>query len=235
MSIVDWLLRRGRSLTPPQRDRLARWRALPEADLRRPRAQLRFVAVDVESTGLDVYSDRLLAIGATTIEGSRIMLGRSFRRVLRQERPSDHANILVHGIGGSAQTAGDEPVEVLLDFLDFIGKDPLLGFHAPFDAIMLHKALRHHLGQSFRRTWIDLAHLAPALQPETAGKLKGMDDWLTAHGIANYSRHDALADALATAQLFLALDPHAGRSGLATAADLLEAARSQAWLAQQRR
>jgi DNA polymerase-3 subunit epsilon len=235
VNIFDWLLRRGRSLTPPQRERLAHWRALPEPGLRRQREQQRYVVVDVESTGLDVLSDQLLAIGAVTIEASHIVLGQSFRRVLRQDRPSEHANILVHGIGGAAQTAGDDPVEVLLDFLDFIGKDPLVGFHAQFDEIMLHKASRRHLGQGFRRSWIDLAYLAPALHAEAAGKSKGLDDWLSERGIVNYSRHDALADALATAQLFLALDRRAESAGMATAADLLEAARSQAWLAQQRR
>jgi len=235
VKIVDWLLGRGRLLTPPQRDRLARWRALPEPDLHQSRDRQRYVVVDVESTGLDVHRDRLLAIGAVTIEASRIVLGRSFRRVLRQDRASDHANILVHGIGGSAQTAGDDPATVLLDFLDFIGKDPLVGFHAAFDEIMLHKASRRHLGQGFRRTWIDIALLAPALREVAAGKTKGFDDWLSDHGILNYSRHDALADALATAQLFLALGRRADAAGLASAAELLESARSQAWLAQQRR
>jgi len=235
MNVVDWLLRRGRSLAPQQRDRLAQWRALPEQDLRLPLAQQRCVVVDVESTGLDVLTDRLLAIGAVTIEQARVVLDHSFQRVLRQPRASDQGNILVHGIGGSAQTGGDDPAEVLLDFLEFIGKAPLVGFHAQFDEIMIRKATRACLAEGFRRTWIDLAYLAPALQPANQGKAKGLDDWLAHYGIVNYSRHDALADALATAQLFQVLSAQAASSQMTSAAALLEAAQSQAWLVRQPR
>jgi DNA polymerase-3 subunit epsilon len=49
--------------------------------------------------------------------------------------------------------------------------------------------------------WVDLAWLAPALLPERALSCKGLDAWLKAFGIANFKRHDALADAFATAQL----------------------------------
>ena len=236
MSLLDWLLRRGRSLKPAQRDRLAQWRALGEPALDQPLERQRLVVVDVESTGLDVLADRLLAIGAVTVEASRVVLDRSFYRVLRQERPSEHSNILVHGIGGSAQTGGDDPVDVLLDFLDFIGKAPLVGFHTQFDEIMIRRAARRYLGEAFRRTWIDMAYLAPALRPASRSEpARGLDDWLADYGIVNYKRHDALADALATAQLFQVLGRQAATNGRASAAEVLETARSQQWLARQPR
>lgn len=235
MNIVDWLLRRGRSLAPDHRARLAAWSELPEPDLGSAHAGQRFVVVDVESTGLDVFNDRLIAIGAVTVESARIVLVRSFYRVLRQQRASNHDNILVHGIGGSAQTGGDDPVAVLLDFLEHVGKSPLIGFHARFDEIMISKAVRNYLGTGFRRTWLDLADLAPALPGAAGGKSRGLDEWLKAFNITNYSRHDAIADALATAQLFQVLARHADLSGSKRTADLIEAARSQQWLSRQPR
>ena len=235
MNVVDWLLGRGRSLAPPQRARLDAWRALPEPDLGSAHAGQRFVVVDVESTGLDVFSDRLIAIGAVTVESSRIALDRSFYRVLRQQRASHHDNILVHGIGGTAQTGGDDPVAVLLDFLEHIGKSPLIGFHARFDEIMIRNAVRKYLGGGFRRTWLDLADLAPAVPGAPGGKSRGLDEWLATFNIVNYSRHDALADALATAQLFQVMARTAEGSGSKRTADLIEAARSQEWLSKQPR
>ena len=234
MSFMDWLLRRRR-LAPEQAARLGAWQALPEAPHGTRHVQQRFMVVDVESTGLDVLNDRLIAIGAVAVENSCIALDGGFYRVLRQERPSAPENILVHGIGGTEQVEGDDPAEVLLDFLEYIGKSPLVGYHAQFDDIMIRKSLRRHLGTGFRRTWLDLAYLAPAISPDTSPQPRGLDDWLEACGIVNYSRHDALADALATAQLLLVLLSKAGRAGTTGTADLVEAARSAEWLSRQRR
>ncbi len=230
MSLLDWIRRRGRRLSGEQALRLAKWRDLPEADAKSLHAHQRFVVVDVESSGLNVFHDHLIAIGAVAVEGGRISLGDSFYRVLRQARASSHANILVHGIGGTEQTGGDDPAWVLLDFLDFIGKSPLTGFHADFDDIMIRKAMRRHLGEPFRCKWLDLAYLAPALGRLSQGGPTGLDDWLQKFGIDNYRRHDALADALATAQLFQVLAYKAAQSGELRTADLVRVADSQEWL-----
>ena len=194
----------------------------------------RFVVVDVETSGLDVYSDNLIAIGAVMVERSVIALERGFYRVLRQERASPHDNILVHGIGGTAQSEGDDPATVLVDFLEYIGKAPLVAFHAQFDVIMLRKAVRHALGEPFRRTWLDLAYLAPAVDG-AASATRSLDDWLGAYGITNYRRHDALADALATAQLLQVLASRASAAGVRHTAQLMESARSAEWLSKQAR
>lgn len=218
----------------PHRRRLRSWRALSEPDVQSAHSVARLVVVDVESSGLNVYRDRLIAVGAVAIRESRIVLGESFHAVLRQEKASDDQNILVHRIGGSAQTEGEAPAEVLLRFLEFAGKSPLLGFHAPFDEIMLRKSIGTHLGESFRRWWLDLAWLAPAILPEKGRRLKSLDDWCEAFGVHNARRHDALADAIATGQVFQVLQHHALSSGLRRIRDLIAAARGQEWLARHR-
>jgi DNA polymerase-3 subunit epsilon len=229
-----WLTKRV-ALTDAAMARLSAWRALPEPDLKAIPLNGRCVVVDVESSGLDVRNDHLIAIGANAVEQSRIAIDAGFNVVLRQETVSDDANILVHRIGGSEQTGGNDPVEALLAFLDYIGKSPLVGYHAPFDEIIIAKATRHYLGEPFRRAWIDLADLAPALCMELAPKMKDLDDWADAFGIINFARHNALADALATAQLHLVLCERAGEKGLRTQRELLETAGSQAWLERHQR
>jgi DNA polymerase-3 subunit epsilon len=136
-------------------------------------------------------------------------LGQAFYCVLRQAEASSRENILVHGIGGAAQRAGADPTEALLAFLEFAGKAPLVGFHAAFDDTLVRRATREHLGEPWERQWIDLAQLAPELMPDEARARQNLDAWLERFGIDVFSRHDAAADALATAQLFLALLPRA--------------------------
>lgn len=232
--IGRWLSGRA-SLPAAAKERLEAWRALPEPDLAAAALEGRYAVVDVESSGLNVRSDRLIAIGAVVIEASRIPLDAGFSVVLRQESASDDANILVHRIGGSAQIDGAEPVEALLDFLDYIGKSPLAGYHSPFDEIMIAKASRRYLGEPFRRSWIDLAYLAPALCTDMAAKTVGLDAWVGAFGITNAARHNALADALATAQLLLALCDRAAEQGIRTQLNLKKLADSQGWLERSRR
>ncbi|MEK7436277.1 MAG: 3'-5' exonuclease [Pseudomonadota bacterium] len=236
MSFWRDLLGLGASrLSAEQQARLRAWRALPEPGLDLAMPLLRTIVADVEASGLNLFRDRLIAIGAVGIHESRIDYADSFHVVLRQEIASGDANILLHGIGGTEQTGGQPPAEALLGFLEFCGKAPLVGYHSPFDEIMLDKAMRRHLGIAFKRSWLDLSWLAPALLPERAKSCKSLDAWLEAFDIVNIKRHDALADALATAQLLQVLKYHGEAQGLRSAAALIEAARSQEWLAKTRK
>ncbi len=207
MSLLSRLLGKPPALDADHRRRLAAWQALPEPDLAEPLDQARFVVVDVESTGLDIRRDRLIAIGACAVVGGRIVLADGFEVILRQETVSDRDNILVHGIGGQRQRQGLPPAEALLRFLEYSAKAPLVAFHAVFDETMIGRAMTRHLRLRWKRHWLDLAYLMPALLPEHAPSHKSLDDWTARFGIGNYARHSALADALATAELFLAALP----------------------------
>ena len=80
--MTGWLgpWRRGPALAPEIAARLAAWRTLAKADLALPIEQGRYVVVDVESTGLDMRRDRLIAIGAVAVVDGRIQLADAKRR-----------------------------------------------------------------------------------------------------------------------------------------------------------
>lgn len=227
---VGWLdrlcPRRHPELSPEQASRIAAWRKRPEADCRFPLDMLRWVVVDVETSGLDVARDRLLSLGAVAVKGHVLVLADSVEVVLRQEQVSSTANILVHGIGETAQRSGEAPADALLRFLTYTGKDPLAGFHAAFDVAMIARALRRHLGIRWAPRVIDLADLLPALFPE-ASQCRQLDDWLARHGIAHPARHQALADAYATAQLLQVALVRAAQRGIGDFAGLDRLQREQ--------
>lgn len=202
--------------------RLLGWGA--RADDAHPRA-LRWVVLDCESSGLDPERDRLLSLGAVAVREGRIDHADSFSAVLRQAEASDAPNILVHGIGGDAQRAGRDPGEALAEFGRYAGDSPAVAFHASFDRALLRRAM-----PAWKARWIDLAQLAPALLPARAKSCRSLDDWLTAFGIGVAGRHDALADAYATAQLLLVLLAEAERQGIGAARDLFAAERGRRWL-----
>lgn len=217
-------------LAPDLAGRLAAWQGLPAADLGLPFEQGRYVVVDVESTGLDLRRDRLIAIGAVAVTHGRIQLSDSFELVLRQTQASGKANILIHGIGGERQREGIAPAEALLRFLEYLGASPLVAFHVAFDETMIRRACKTYLGLDLRQPWLDLAQVMPGLLPELARKYRVLDHWTGHFGIGNYARHNALADALATAQLFLAALPLARSQNLHRYRELQGLEKAQRWL-----
>ena len=217
-------------LDTDQSQALAGWRALPAANLRAPLSEARLVVVDVESSGLDARHDRLLSIGALAVSGGTIQFAQSFETILRQNAPSTTENILVHRIGGTRQCEGSEPSTALLSFLQFAGKDPLVAFHAEFDRVLIGRALEQTLGAGLKQPWLDLAELAPALLGERVPNAKNLDDWLAAFSIEVYARHDALADAVATAQLLLIVLGACAGQGVTTAGGLRASGRNRHWL-----
>lgn len=230
MSWLRRLMGRAPALDGAIEARLAAWRALQRADAGAELSAQRLVVVDVESSGLDPRNDRLISIGAVIVQGAAVRLSEAFSITLRQEQPSDERNILVHRIGGTAQIEGRDHCEALMDFLDFAGKAPLVAFNADFDRTLIERASRAALGMAPDGDWLDLAALAPAVFPERARSARNLDDWLQVFAIENYDRHNALADAVATAQLLLPVLAAARGQGVVTCAGLLRLQKGYRWL-----
>lgn len=193
--------KRKAAVTPAVAATIEAWRRLPAPDAHGTLRAARWVVVDVESSGLDARRDRLISIGAVAVNGGQIMLADSLEVVLRQARVSDSRNILVHGIGGTAQREGVPPPEALSRFLAYAGQSWIVAYHAPFDEMMIGRALREHLGLAWKPPVLDLAYVMPGLLPALAERCRSLDDWFAHFNIPVYKRHQALSDAYATAQL----------------------------------
>ena len=231
--MISWLTRRfGRKveLSPELQLRLAAWQSLPPAGAAMPVLESRYVVVDVETTGLNLMQDRLISIGAVAVVNGKIVLSDSFYVVLQQQSVSEKDNILLHGIGTSAQLEGEPPSEALLDFLEYLGNSPLIAFHVTFDETMIKRALRDYLGLSLKHPWLDLAYVMPGLNPPLASKYRALDDWIGHFCIRIDVRHNALADALATAQLFQVALAQADKKDITDFAGLADMERAQRWV-----
>jgi DNA polymerase-3 subunit epsilon len=225
---MSWLDRfiRPRAVPPELASRLAAWRRLPDADPALvPR---RWVVVDTETSGLDPARCNLIAIGAVAIENDAIVVAPSFEAVLRQQSTSSRENIEIHGVGAEAQAQGEDPMLALVRFLEFARKDALVAYHVAFDAAFLRRAIKANLGMRLNGEWVDIAILAPLTFPDFARSRRGLDGWLARFGIDPAARHNALADAYATAQLFQIVARRAARDGRRRLCDLQTVAGEQA-------
>lgn len=208
------------------------WRRLFQRGDRGAADVERCVVVDTETSGLDIDSDVLLAIGGVAVGPDGLSPADSFEVVVRNEGGSSRENIELHGIGRQAQAAGAPAPEAMRAFAAWAGDSPVAAFHAPFDRTILTRASSRVGVRLADRVWLDLAPLALALDPpDPKAPPPGLDDWLTRYDIDCAGRHHAAGDALATAELFLRLRVAARREGARNFAGLVKLARRQRWLA----
>ncbi|WP_256822308.1 MULTISPECIES: 3'-5' exonuclease [unclassified Pseudomonas] len=204
MNLFGWLRTAKPHLDATQQQRLAQLPqpvAVGDAALR----SQRWVVLDLETSGLNLNRDQVLSIGAVVIEDGAVDFSQMFERTLQRAETKLSPSVLIHGLGPSAIAAGSDPVDALLDFMEFVGDSPLLAFHARFDQHMLARALKDSLGYRLAHTFLDVADIAPLLYPEALLREAGLDDWIDHFHLQVGERHHASADALATAELMLIL------------------------------
>jgi DNA polymerase III subunit epsilon len=211
------------------------WRRRPAADDRR------WVVIDVESSGLDVERDHLLAVAGVALRVSpaaqpTLDLSDSFEVLVRPPeatRAPDKANILIHGLGVEQQRCGLTPAQALAAFEAWAGTAPRLGYHVEFDRALIERAQRRLAGGGAlpAARWLDIEPLVSLVSPGSGRQgLKTLDDALEHFGIVNAARHEAAADALATAELLLALWPALRREGVHDFAGAQALVAARRWL-----
>lgn len=160
------------------------------------------VSLDLETTGLDPAKDRILRLAAVPVRGGRVVLSERFERWVAPQRGFGIESIRHHRILPGDVAAADPEAAVVADFLRWLGPRPLLGYCIDFDLAILDRAVRANTGFPLPHPRIDLAEVHLAWQyrrsPETAVRAS-LDRILEDTGVPPLRRHDALADAAATA------------------------------------
>ena len=105
-----------------------------------------WVALDCETTGLDVRHDQIVSIGAVRIVGNRLLTSQRLELLVRPERSLKVASMRVHRLRERDVAHGLDPQQAMRLLLDFIGSRPLVGYYLEFDIAMLNKEIWPLLG-----------------------------------------------------------------------------------------
>jgi DNA polymerase III subunit epsilon len=167
------------------------------------------VAIDCETTGLNIAKDDIITIAAVRIKGDRILTSERFEVLVRPETKIAPDAMKVHHLR-EADVEQERPIrKILRDFLHFIGPRPLVGYYLDFDIQMLNKHVLPFIQIGLPNQRIEVSELyyerkygnAP---PGTEIDLRFVSI-LNDLGLPNIGQHEALNDALMTAMMFVIL------------------------------
>lgn len=204
-----------------------------------PWREASYRVLDVETSGLNPRSDALLAIGVVAIERGRVILPRHWYSLVRPPEgllvTAD--SIRIHGLMRDELAQAPLPEEVLPELLEQLAGHVLVVHVAAIDIAFLNQALQAHYSIKLRGPAIDTARLARTLHfneryfssgaahagSEPAVALRVL---ATQAGLPVYAQHNALNDAITTAQLFLAQATRLESQGVQTLRDMIRAGRA---------
>jgi DNA polymerase-3 subunit epsilon len=191
---------------------------------------IRFVALDTETSGLDPRRDRIITIGAVAIRDGEILLEDSFEAMLKIDYNA--GSVTVHGITrDQALGGGMDEKEAMEAFLQYLGDSVIVGHHIGHDIQALNVACQRHFGFELSNPWLDTMDLTLRLEDLGAfpngRKTEGfsLDALCAEFGVRPHDRHTAGGDAFLTAQIFLRLLRIARRMGIGTVGELTASAR----------
>jgi DNA polymerase-3 subunit epsilon len=105
-----------------------------------------WVALDCETTGLDVRHDQIVSIGAVRIVGNRLLTSQRLELLVRPERSLKVDSMRVHRLRERDVAQGLDPLQAMRLLLHFIGSRPLVGYYLEFDVAMLNREIWPMLG-----------------------------------------------------------------------------------------
>ena len=105
-----------------------------------------WVALDCETTGLNVRTDEIISIAAVRILGNRVMTSERIELLVRPERRVSAESVRVHQLREQDVAGGMALETALIQLMHFIGSRPLVGYYLEFDLAMINRALFPLLG-----------------------------------------------------------------------------------------
>jgi DNA polymerase-3 subunit epsilon len=187
----------------------------------------RLLCVDVELTGLDPSTDEMIAFGAVPVEHGRIRAGGAIEGMVAPSAQRHGGAEEIHGIL-PRDLEGAPPIEqALVPLAAAIAGTIPIAHAAWVERAFLGPALRRAGGRLPRRI-IDTAmlwRLLRIVRDNADPGYRPLREITDALGLPSHHPHQALGDALTTAQVFLALATQLEALGHGTLRDLTHADR----------
>ncbi|WP_077529834.1 3'-5' exonuclease [Vreelandella utahensis] len=184
-----------------------------------PIKRVPMMAMDLETTGMDVNRHGIVSIGMLPFTLERIYTAQSWYRIVRPRRMLREESVVVHHITHSEVASAPDLSDLLPELLNrMAGYLPVVHYH-PIERRFLDESVRVRLGEGLMCPMIDTMVLESRWCRQSLRAR--MRKWLGAqplsirlhesrarYNLPFYRGHHALTDALATAELLQAQIAH---------------------------
>ncbi|WP_422845343.1 3'-5' exonuclease [Acidovorax sp. M2(2025)] len=173
-----------------------------------------WVAIDCETTGLDVRTDEVVSIGAVRVCGQRIVASERLELLVRPAGPVSAESVRIHRLRAQDVAQARPLPELLPQLLHFIDGRPLVGYYLEFDVAMLNRAVRPWLGIGLPQPCIEVSalyydyrfrQLPPYQQHANADIDLRLATLVRELDLPAREAHDAVNDAVTAALAFIKL------------------------------
>lgn len=172
-----------------------------------------WVAIDCETTGLNVRRDRIVSIGAVRIVGNRLMTSERLELLVRPDRALAPQSVRVHRLRERDVAQGMEPAQAMRALLRFVGSRPLVGYYLEFDVAMLNREIWRLLGVRLPQRKIEVSAMYYELKNRSLPPLERGNvpidlrfaTMMRDLGVPPREAHDALNDAVMAGLAFIKL------------------------------
>ncbi|WP_340120154.1 DUF294 nucleotidyltransferase-like domain-containing protein [Pelagibius sp. 7325] len=182
------------------------------------------VAMDTETTGLDVKTDRVVEIAAVRLKGGPPGAAPSYAALVDPGVPIPPASTAIHSLTDDEVAGAAAFPQAMAAFTDWVGKSVVVGYSIGFDlAVLKAEHQRHGVAWTAPRS-LCVRHLLQLVAPHLPGQsLEVAAQWL---GVEVGERHRALGDAETAGRIFKALLPRLREKGIVTLAQAERVCRS---------
>lgn len=191
---------------------LKQFLSVPFPDRNSALADLDILAVDFETTGLNAKTDKLLSVGYVPIEHGLIKLGKSEHEIIQSVGDLHKDNVVIHQITDNEKANGLALELVVEKMLHALAGKVMLVHYANIERSFLRQACIELYGMAPVWPIIDTLALAKKRldRSDTAydpNQLR-LINLRHSYGLPPHHEHNALNDAIATGELFLAQMRH---------------------------
>jgi DNA polymerase III epsilon subunit family exonuclease len=184
-------------------------------------SEMRFVVIDMETTGFDPLHDDIISVAATEVVNARIT-GRHYASLVRLER-RDVVPSRVEALTGIGTDPLKDapPLEVVMKtMMSFIHDDVLVAHHAKLDTAFLGEAVLRLWNVEVSHHVVDTGIVAGILHGTE--RIPSLDDLLVIYPVPRKNRHRALDDAQMTAEIWVQMIRELLSRKISTFGDLME-------------
>lgn len=183
-----------------------------------------FLVVDAEMSSLDANTGELLSVGWVVVENGQIALDTAEHHLIRAER-SVGQSATIHNLRDYDLIDASTRDFVLQHFLEIAGGKILVFHNASLDMAFLNRLSRREFNAPILMPCVDtllqeearMRRHDQAIKPGDL-RLQGCRD---RYNLPHFHGHNALLDALATAELLIAMASHRSGGGEFTLGQLL--------------